>query len=200
MRFFLTYYLNFLTHGNFLFFSFFFFCFLGSHSQHMEVPRLRVASELQRPAYTIATAMLDLSHICDLHHSSWQHWILDPLSETRDWTCNLMVPSRIHFLCATRETPLVTFFILIIFSITSSFFVFCFVLFCFLGPHLWHMDVLRLGVKSELQLPAYITATATEDPGCICDLHHSSWQWQILNPICKARDPTCILMDPSCVC
>ena len=39
---------------------FFFFCFLGLHSWHMEVPRL--------PAYTTATAMQDLSHACDLHH------------------------------------------------------------------------------------------------------------------------------------
>ena len=28
----------------------------------------------------------------------------------------------------------------------------------FLGPHLWHMEVSRLGVKTELQLPAYATA------------------------------------------
>ena len=34
-------------------------------------------------------------------------------------------------------------------------------LFCFLGPHLWHMEVARIGVKSELELPAYTTATAT---------------------------------------
>ena len=31
--------------------------------------------------------------------------------------------------------------------------------FCFLGPHLWHMEVPRLGVEWELQLPAYTTAT-----------------------------------------
>ena len=37
---------------------------------------------------------------------------------------------------------------------------FCFV---FLGPHLWHMEVPRLGVELELQLPAYTTATATPD-------------------------------------
>ena len=30
--------------------------------------------------------------ICDLHHSPWQCQILDPLSEARDQTCNLMVP------------------------------------------------------------------------------------------------------------
>ena len=31
-------------------------------------------------------------------------------------------------------------------------------LFVFLGPHLQHMEVPRLGVESELQLPAYTTA------------------------------------------
>ena len=34
-----------------------------------------------------------------------------------------------------------------------------FIYLCFLGPHLWHMKVPRLGVESELQLPAYATAT-----------------------------------------
>ena len=33
------------------------------------------------PAYTTATAMWDLSHICNLHHSSQQCQILNPLSE-----------------------------------------------------------------------------------------------------------------------
>ena len=36
----------------------------------------------------------------------------------------------------------------------------CFVL--FLELHLQHMEVPRLGVESELQLPAYTTATATQ--------------------------------------
>ena len=31
----------------------------------------------------------------------------------------------------------------------------------FLGPHLRHMEVPRLGIESELQLPAYTTVTAT---------------------------------------
>ena len=35
----------------------------------------------------------------------------------------------------------------------------CVCLFVFLGLHPWHMEVPRLGVKSELQLPAYTTAT-----------------------------------------
>ena len=41
----------------------------------------------------------------------------------------------------------------------------------FLGPYLQHMEVPRLGVESELQLPVY--TTATRDPIHVCDLHHS---------------------------
>ena len=38
-----------------------------------------------------------------------QRWILDPLSEARDGTCNLMVPSWICFHCTTEGTQSVTF-------------------------------------------------------------------------------------------
>ena len=41
------------------------------------------------------------------------------------------------------------------------------------------------------------TDTATRDPSCVFDLHHSSQQCQILNPLSKARDPTRNLMVPS---
>ena len=71
----------------------------------MEVPRLGVKSEPQLPAYPTATAMPDPSCICDLHHSSWQHQILNPLSDAWDQTRNLMFPSRICFCCATMGTP-----------------------------------------------------------------------------------------------
>ena len=37
----------------------------------------------------------------------------------------------------------------------------------FLRLPLWHMEVPRLGVESERQLPAYATATATSDPSCV---------------------------------
>ena len=57
------------------------------------------------------------------------------------------------------------------------------------------MQVPRLGVDLELQPPAYTTATATPDLSRICDLHHSSWQCRILNPVSEARDRTYILMD-----
>ena len=52
------------------------------------------------------------------------------------------------------------------------------------------MEVPRLGVESEIQLPAYTTATAMPDPRYICDLHHSSQQGRILNPRSKAGDRT----------
>ena len=58
-----------------------------------------------------------------------------------------------------------------------------FLSFVFLGPHLQHMEVPRLGVESELQLPAYARATATPDLSHVCIQHHSSWQRWILNPL-----------------
>ena len=59
------------------------------------------------------------------------------------------------------------------------------------------MEVLRLGVELEMKLPADATATAKQDPSRICNLHHSSQQCRIVNPMSEARDRTQILMDPS---
>ena len=69
----------------------------------------------------------------------------------------------------------------------------------FLRWHLWHMEVPRPGVELELQLPAYATVTAMQDLSHVCNLHHSSRQHQILNPLSEARDRTRILMDTSSV-
>ena len=52
------------------------------------------------------------------------------------------------------------------------------------------MEGPRLGVESELQLPAYATATTTQDLSCICDLDHSSGQRRIHDPLSEARDRT----------
>ena len=71
----------------------------------MEVPRLAFELELQMLAYTTATATQDLSHICNLHHSSQQCQILNPLSEARDQTRILMDPSQICDCWATMGTP-----------------------------------------------------------------------------------------------
>ena len=80
-------------------------------------------------------------------------------------------------------------------AILIFFFVFLFCVVCFLGPHLQHMEVPRLGVELELQLLAYATATATPDPSHTFHLHHSSWQCQILYPLKETRDRTHNLMD-----
>ena len=87
-----------------------FFCFLEPHLQHVEVPRLGVQSEFQLSAYTTATATCNPSHVCNLQHSSWRHQITNPLSEARDWTCVLMVPSWIRFCWATMGTPRLGYF------------------------------------------------------------------------------------------
>ena len=59
------------------------------------------------------------------------------------------------------------------------------------------MEVPRLALESELQLPAYITATATQDLSLIWDLDHSSQKCQIFNPLREAGNQTYILMNPS---
>ena len=69
----------------------------GVHLQHMEVPRLKVELELQLPGYIIATAMPDLNHICELHHSSQQCQVLNPLREARDRTLVLMDTNQICY-------------------------------------------------------------------------------------------------------
>ena len=69
------------------------FFFLGTYQRHMEVPRLGVKSEPQPPDYTTATATRALSHICNIHHSSQQRLIHNPLSKARDRTHILMKTS-----------------------------------------------------------------------------------------------------------
>ena len=53
------------------------------------------------------------------------------------------------------------------------------------------------GLIGAVAAPAYAKATATQDPSHVCDLYHISWQRQILNPLSKVRDRTCVLMDAS---
>ena len=58
----MTFTLKEIEGSTFIPFEHFFVCvFLGPNLRHMEVPRLGVKSELQLPAYTTATAILDLS-------------------------------------------------------------------------------------------------------------------------------------------
>ena len=140
-------------------------CFLGPHPWHMEVPRLGAKLELQLPACTTATATWDSSCVFDPHHSSRQCQISDPLSEVRDETHILMDTSQICSHCAGARIP--RFLMYLIFTF-------------FLCPHLWHIEVPKLRVESELQLSAYATATAMPNPRHICNLCRSS-QGQGLN-------------------
>ena len=60
-------------------------------------PAARGGSQARRPVRAVAmaytTATQYLSRVYELHHSSWQHRILNPLSEARDGTRVLMVTS-----------------------------------------------------------------------------------------------------------
>ena len=62
------------------------------------------------------------------------------------------------------------------------------------------MEIPNLGIELELQLLAYTTATAMPDPSHVCDLHHSSGQHPILNPLIEARDRTRVLRDTGQIC
>ena len=64
-----------------------------------------VESELQLPAYTTAKTTWDLSHVCNLHHSSQQCWLFNPLSKPRDGTHILMDTSQVHYHRAMMRTP-----------------------------------------------------------------------------------------------
>ena len=57
------------------------------------------------------------------------------------------------------------------------------------------MEISGLGTESELQLLAYFTAIAMQDPSHPCNLHHNLRQWRILNSLSETRDQTCILKD-----
>ena len=76
----------------------------------------RVELELQLPAYTIATATLDLSHICYLHCSLQQCQILNPLSKAKDQTHISWILIRFLTHWATVGTPVLFFFLYLFIS------------------------------------------------------------------------------------
>ena len=109
--------------------------------------------------------MQDLSRVCDLHHSSQQHRVINPLSKGRDQTSWFLVRFVNH--CATTELPNLhiikkkkknfleemlllwqNFQVLELSASTILFILFlvCLFVFVFLGPHPRHMEVPRLGV------------------------------------------------------
>ena len=56
--------------------------------------------------------MPDPSQVCDLHHSSQLHQILNPLSEARDWTCILMDTSHVPYHWAIMGTSYFSYWVM----------------------------------------------------------------------------------------
>ena len=52
--------------------------------------------------------MQDLSHVCDPHHSSWQCWILNPLSRPGIKHMSFWDTWWVHYRWATRGTPILS--------------------------------------------------------------------------------------------
>ena len=90
---------------HFLILIFLIFYFLLFKAAPAAYGNSQARGRIRATAYATATAIPDPSYVCDLHHSSWQCRILNPLSEAGDGTCNLMAPSRIRVCCATMRTP-----------------------------------------------------------------------------------------------
>ena len=120
-------------------------------------------------------------HICELVSVHCQ----DPLFPTR-LICNLCLPlpvtvesAGLGFISSTLSHPsqcpqLSAGFQGPVVGLPPDHLFFIFYFFAFLGLHPQHMEVPRLGVQSELQLPAYAPATATSDLSRVCDLHHTA--------------------------
>ena len=79
-------------------FFFFFFCFFLLHAALEAYGGSQARGRIGdvAAAYTTATAMRDLSLVCDPHHSSRPHQSLNPLSEARDRTRISMDTSRVR--------------------------------------------------------------------------------------------------------
>ena len=114
-----------------------------------------------------------------LHFTDWE-------SEQRDGRPGVWIPAIFTPECEPQTHSLKG----ILYS-EGVYYYCCCCYFCFLGPHPQHMEVPRRGAESELQLPVCTTATKTQDLSPVCNLHHSSQRYQILNPLSEARiEPT----------
>ena len=120
-------------------------------------------------------------YACKCIHT-WMHTYM----RTRIHTCIHKYVHTIH-LCIHICMSIVLF-------LYSTYFFF------FLQLHLQHIEVPRLGVKSELQLQACTTATTPPNLSHIFDLGHNLQQHQILNTLRETRDQMHILTDTMLGC
>ena len=137
--------------------------------------------------------MLDLNHVCHLHHGSRQRRILNPLSEAKDETHNFMVPSWIRFCCTMTGTPKIKFLnAKLIFMLKSIIWklsmclcsnqqfenypcawLACCLIFLkkfiyFLWMHPWHTEVPEAMDWIQASAVTHATAAATPDPLTHC--------------------------------
>ena len=116
-------------------FFFFFFLFLGPHPQHMEVPRLG------GPIRATAAGQ---------HHSHSNTRSLTHGARPGIEAASSLLLVRFISAVLQRELSLCCFLFYFIFIFIFIFLSFFFFFLLFLGPPVWHMEVLRLGVESEL--------------------------------------------------
>ena len=76
-------------------------------------------------SYSAATATRDVSHLCDLQHTSWQCRIHNPVSKARDRTQVFVDTSRVRYHWATTGSPGMCNFSILFYFILLFFFVFC---------------------------------------------------------------------------
>ena len=161
----------------------------------MDIPRLGVKSELELWAYAAVTATSNPSHVCNLYHSSWICWILNPLSEAKDQIHLLMDTSQIRFPCATVGTPgtLISNLILIkarVISYMLQHFKNCeYCSHISWGNSMWNrIWVLVHSVTCDIEsIQNYFLRKSLTSPDCglmgkrkFCKLHNSSWAVELL--------------------
>ena len=84
-------------------------------------------------------------------------------------------------------------FVVVVVVLFFFFFFFC----LFRATPLAHGGSQARGQVRAVAAGLHLSHITTQDLSCVCNLHHSLWQCQILNPRGEARDQTCILMDAS---
>ena len=85
-----------------------FFAFQGHMAYEISQPRGPIRATVPSLCHSHSK---HLSHICDLHHSSWQCRILNPLCKARDQTHIPMDIRWTGFHCTTTGTPLWVFWL-----------------------------------------------------------------------------------------
>ena len=113
----------------------------------------------------ILTCVVQCVYIFIIALSSWQ---IDPFITIKYLSSNdFILKSILYDVCIATMTLLTVCMVYLfpssyfqpvcVFESFLKIFLFYFI-FCFSGPHMWHMQVPRLGAELELQRPAYITA------------------------------------------